>query len=613
MTAGLGARAALVILVMVVALALPGLGCDEPCCTVDSRAHPARPGRPAASCWSRFRRAQGPAPGLLDTGSPGHVLAQRRARRPAPGSSERDVTLLGPPAALQPGAGAGACCADLLTVEAPLGQVGTGAEPLAPAGRAGRRRADRLLGRARLRRPEMTLWRRQAGQRRLPRRRSATRSCSCPAGAAASCWRSTRATGWAAASRTSSAPRACWCGPAPPRRVRCAPTRCPTRCCPGEERRLTTGTDLSLLLATGVGPVVLGRAAWERVRAHCPRGPSRRCRTGHCCTLPYAARPVPALSPSCPGWRWSTARPTSPTIPAPAASWPAPAGWSRWPVAEPERPARAACALPCDRDPRRTRAGPRTPPPTSSWPATLEVAVIEDTTPFLQAIRMEVRPRGPRWTGCWARRRWPAPGSSWTTCPRRPGPSSPANPRWTAPDAGRTPAAGPPVRSGNCRSRWAAVPRLPGRASSALCFGLPAHGLPEMCEDATRARSDRLIGCRLRAAPPGVAPSRGCPCAGAAAQPRDGAPPPPAPAQPPPTRPRIAITELTLEGEGAAPALAMQLQDGFVLGWSAAASTSSTRPTSPSGWPARPSCRAARPRPASSAWAICWASRSSSG
>jgi hypothetical protein len=49
-------------------------------------------------------------------------------------------------------------------------------------------------------------------------------------------------------------------------------------------------------------------------------------------------------------------------------------------------------------------------------------------------------------------------------------------------------------------------------------------------------------------------------------------PPPPAttsatPAAPPGTSPRtrIAITELTLAGEGAAPALAMQLQDGFVL------------------------------------------------
>ncbi len=48
-------------------------------------------------------------------------------------------------------------------------------------------------------------------------------------------------------------------------------------------------------------------------------------------------------------------------------------------------------------------------------------------------------------------------------------------------------------------------------------------------------------------------------------------PPPPAisatPATPPGTSPRtrIAITELTLAGSGAAPALAMQLQDGFVL------------------------------------------------
>ena len=63
----------------------------------------------------------------------------------------------------------------------------------------------------------------------------------------------------------------------------------------------------------------------------------------------------------------------------------------------------------------------------------------------------------------------------------------------------------------------------------------------------------------------------------AAPAPTTPAPPPPAPvpapavttpAAPAPTtgpRPRIAITELTLAGEGAAPALAMQLQDGFVL------------------------------------------------
>ena len=61
----------------------------------------------------------------------------------------------------------------------------------------------------------------------------------------------------------------------------------------------------------------------------------------------------------------------------------------------------------------------------------------------------------------------------------------------------------------------------------------------------------------------------------AVAAPAAPAAPPPAPASAPPSpvlaapapapRPRIAITELTLAGEGAAPALAMQLQDGFVL------------------------------------------------
>lgn len=46
-------------------------------------------------------------------------------------------------------------------------------------------------------------------------------------------------------------------------------------------------------------------------------------------------------------------------------------------------------------------------------------------------------------------------------------------------------------------------------------------------------------------------------------------PPAPAPTVAPaarPTGPRVALLELSLEGEGAAPALAMELQDGFVIG-----------------------------------------------
>jgi hypothetical protein len=52
---------------------------------------------------------------------------------------------------------------------------------------------------------------------------------------------------------------------------------------------------------------------------------------------------------------------------------------------------------------------------------------------------------------------------------------------------------------------------------------------------------------------------------GAPATSRSPALPPAAPARRP-TGPRVAILEMGLEGEGAAPALAMQLQDGFVIG-----------------------------------------------
>jgi hypothetical protein len=66
------------------------------------------------------------------------------------------------------------------------------------------------------------------------------------------------------------------------------------------------------------------------------------------------------------------------------------------------------------------------------------------------------------------------------------------------------------------------------------------------------------------------------PGAPAPTAPPPAAPQPPVAGQPGPTvpplspgapmRPRVAIPEFVLEGEGAAPAMAMQLQDGFVLG-----------------------------------------------
>jgi hypothetical protein len=79
-----------------------------------------------------------------------------------------------------------------------------------------------------------------------------------------------------------------------------------------------------------------------------------------------------------------------------------------------------------------------------------------------------------------------------------------------------------------------------------------------------------LPGAVAVAAPP-MAPPPSAPAAGPSAPATPSAPAPPAPVRPasgPAALPklRVAITEHSLEGEGAAPALAMQLQDGFVLG-----------------------------------------------
>jgi hypothetical protein len=77
-----------------------------------------------------------------------------------------------------------------------------------------------------------------------------------------------------------------------------------------------------------------------------------------------------------------------------------------------------------------------------------------------------------------------------------------------------------------------------------------------------------------RAAPNGASPPVAPGASPAARSPvANPTPPPPEASRPLPpsaarntTGPRIAITELNLEGDGASPALGMQLQDGFVLG-----------------------------------------------
>ena len=185
--------------------------------------------------------------------------------------------------------------------------------------------------------------------------------------------------------------------------------------------------------------------------------------------------------------------------------------------------------------------------------------MVEDTVPFLQAIRLEVRPRGPEVDGLLGAAALASTRVELDYLSPETRAIFSCDPVAAAPAGTATGTA-----NNNCRA-VGRCPRLPGSGQQRACFGLPAHGLPEICEDADACESDRLSAVGGGAAPPGVdGPRLGRACAGAAARPRPSA----TPATPPPgtsPRPRIAITELTLAGEGAAPALAMQLQDGFVL------------------------------------------------
>jgi hypothetical protein len=135
---------------------------------------------------------------------------------------------------------------------------------------------------------------------------------------------------------------------------------------------------------------------------------------------------------------------------------------------------RAACALRCDRDPTDLGRAQNTAAYLELTGA-LEVAVVEDTVPFLQAIRLEVRPRGPEVDGLI--------GAA-ALAPTR------LELDYQAPETRAIfscdPLATAAAQAGTmsaCRA-VGRCPRLPGSGQRRTCFGLPAHGLPEICEDA---------------------------------------------------------------------------------------------------------------------------------
>jgi hypothetical protein len=237
-------------------------------------------------------------------------------------------------------------------------------------------------------------------------------------------------------------------------------------CARGEQITRASGVDLSLVLATGAGPLVLSRKAWTRLSLRLPAPPVEVSGSLHLANWPAAI----AAS-------WSTiprfalvdgGEPPSTGDEGPCVD----LGRSRrieWVAARQQAAMvaganEAACVQPCDTDPREPSLSLNSAAYIELGGA-IPVAVIDDAEPYLQALRFDIRPEGPEVDGLvGAAALGPARLElDYRSDPRRAIFSCEPNvPRATCYTAAR-------------------CPRLPDHEQSHLCFGLPSHRLPNLC------------------------------------------------------------------------------------------------------------------------------------
>jgi hypothetical protein len=245
----------------------------------------------------------------------------------------------------------------------------------------------------------------------------------------------------------------------------------------------STGVDLSLMIDTGVGPLVLAASAWQRVVA-----------------AGLSSRPTPVVLPDAP---------PAPTggPPLSVATWPEPIPvllWSSIPryalvnleigsnddpgpcveLARSRRteivsyttvtaPARELCGARCDLDPRNAGVAQNSAAYLEIGGA-IPVAVISDDEPFLQGLRSDILPEGPELDGL--------VGAAALGRARMELDYVSQSPRAVFSCETDAPRAG-------C---WAAArcPQLPDHTSQHYCFDLPLHKLPPACAPPPAAGAD---------------------------------------------------------------------------------------------------------------------------
>jgi hypothetical protein len=239
-------------------------------------------------------------------------------------------------------------------------------------------------------------------------------------------------------------------------------------CARGDEITRASGIDLALLLATGVGPMVLSQSAWTRIAATLTPTPAMTA-----APLLVATWPTPIAA------EWTTlprfalvdgAEPPSTGDEGPCVD----LGRARrieWTAAQttmqtPFSPhaALSACVQPCDTDPSASSEALNSAAYLELGGA-VPVAVVDDAEPFLQALRFDIRPEGPDIDGLV-------------------GAAALGAARLEIDYLADTPRAIFSCEPGATRDACYAAsrcPRLPDANHEHLCFGLASHGLPATC------------------------------------------------------------------------------------------------------------------------------------
>jgi hypothetical protein len=237
-------------------------------------------------------------------------------------------------------------------------------------------------------------------------------------------------------------------------------------CCVGDERQRATGTDLSLLVGTGFGPVILGRRAWQRVTAAMPiptaLGPP---------LLLATAGEVPAEWAMLPRLALVDREADTSVDPGPCVELGRARRLEQVALAQSRNSERAVCALPCDQDFSNTDHPAQNSAGYIELGGELPVAIVDDGAAILQTLRGQVRPEGPEVDGI------VGAGTLRSARVEIDYRSQPARAIFSCEVT---------AASGTCRA-VGRCPRLPEQGQTHTCFGLPPHALPRMCDNPANA------------------------------------------------------------------------------------------------------------------------------